>query len=249
MKTKSERYSLLDAARGFALLNMLVFHFVYDILIIYGVYPKWNHSLSFLIWERFICVSFIVISGVSVNFSKNAYKRGIIVNLLGFLVTAVTVIFMPSQAIWFGVLNLIGCGMLVCRAMKTTFDRINPIAGAVTSLALYAVAYGVPEGYLGLFSLKILSLPEWLYGFKYAAFLGFPSSDFRSADYFPLIPWLFLFILGYFLWKIIEKLGKQDWFRLKIPALDFMGRYSLWFYVAHQPLLMGICILIFRVFP
>lgn len=32
---KAQRYHLIDALRGFALLNMIVFHLLYDIFVIY----------------------------------------------------------------------------------------------------------------------------------------------------------------------------------------------------------------------
>lgn len=40
---------------------------------------------------------------------RNRIKRGVLLNLAGFAVTCVTVIAEPNQAVWFGVLNLIGC--------------------------------------------------------------------------------------------------------------------------------------------
>ena len=99
--------------------------------------------------------------------------------------------------------------------------------------------------YIGFFSLKLIDLPEFLYQFKYAAFIGFPNDSFRSSDYFPLIAWIFVYILGYFLWRIIKWFGKEDFFRRRVYALDFLGSHSLIIYMLHQPVLMGICFLIF----
>ena len=244
-KDLSKRLNLIDSLRGFSLINMVLFHFLYDIFVVYGVDFEWDRRFEVVAWERFICISFILLSGVSLNFSKHPYKRGIIINLCGLLITAVTAIVMPSQAIWFGVLNLIGCSMLICAALRPLLNKINPILGSVLSLVFYAVFYGVPQRYIGFLGYRLFTLPDIFYSFKYVAFIGFPAEGFRSADYFPIITWIFIFTLGYFLWRIIEKYNKQKLFRTGLRPLSFVGRHSLIIYLAHQPILMGICFLIF----
>lgn len=245
-RNNEQRYNLIDSLRGFAIINMVAFHLLYDIFEVYGLSQGWFSRPLTIAWERFICISFILISGISVNFSHHTLKRGIIVNLCGFAVTVVTVLAMPSQAIWFGVLNLIGCGMIFCHFLRGAFDKYNSFAGFFVSLVLYAITYGIPSGYAGFFGLRLIEMPEVLYQFKPLAFLGFPSADFISADYFPLIPWIFLFVAGYFAWKCVIRLKIENIFRIKIPVLNIIGKYSLWIYLAHQPVLMGICMVVFR---
>lgn len=242
------RYNLIDAFRGFSLVNMVAYHFLYDIFMVYGVSPQWAFSPLVIAWERFICISFILISGVSLHFSKHAYRRGIIINLCGFLITVVTFFAMPSQAVWFGVLNLIGCSMIICNALRKYLDRINPFLGVGLSFLFFAVFYGVPERYIGFFNLKLFDLPDFFYQFKYVAFIGFPDDGFRSSDYFPIITWIFVYAIGYFLWRIIKSCNKEDLFRRRVPVLDFLGRHSLIIYMLHQPVLMGVCYMIFGYF-
>ena len=124
-KDFSRRLQMIDTLRGFALLNMVLFHFFYDIFMVYGLDPKWGLHIGTIVWERFICVSFILLSGVSLHFSKHAYRRGLIVNACGLLVTLVTAVAMPGQAVWFGVLNLIGCSMLIATSASSlsSFSR------------------------------------------------------------------------------------------------------------------------------
>ena len=239
------RYNLIDAIRGVMLVNMIVFHFLYDVFMIYGVDSKWAFVPAVVVWERIISVTFLVVSGISLNFSKHAYRRGIIVNLCGFLITVVTFFAVPSQPVWFGVLNFIGCAMMICNALKNYLNKLDPVLGAGLSLLCFAVFYCVPERYLGLFGLKLIKLPDFLYGFRYAAFLGFPDKDFFSADFFPIIPHIFIFVFGYYLWRIIKSANKEELFRRRVYVLDFMGRHSLIIYLLHQPVLIGICFLIF----
>ena len=247
MKTKTKtRYSLIDALRGFALANMLVYHFMYDVNVIFGFEPKWFTLPGVIAWGRFICFSFILIAGISLNFSRRSYLRGIIVNACGLLLTLVTVIVIPQQAIWFGVLNLIGCSLLIGQLCRPLLEKINPYLGAAVSILLFAFTYKFPVRRLGFFEIKLVQLPGELYFTDWLSPFGFPSDTFFSSDYFPLIPWLFLFLCGFFIWRAILALRLDRFFLLKIPVLDQLGRYSLWIYLAHQPLLFAVCALLFN---
>lgn len=234
------RYHLIDALRGFALVNMVLFHMMYDIFFIFEADASWIFSPITAVWERFICCSFIILSGVSLNFSKKPLKRGIILNLLGFLITAVTVIFIPSQAIWFGILNFLGCAMMITYALKRFLNNVGSVQGFVFSLIVFALFYGVPDGYIGFFAAEVFKLPDFLYSSDALAFIGFPPAGFYSTDYFPLVPWLFLFFAGYFAWRCVREHGAERLFVRKIPFFDFAGRHSLLIYIVHQPVIMGV---------
>ena len=244
--TEQRRYSLLDAIRAFAVINMVLYHLCYDIFCVFGVWNNFYLSLPVIVWERFICCTFIIVSGVSMNFSSHGYRRGIILNLCGYLVTVVTVLFMPDQAVWFGVLNFLGCAMLITFALRRELRRIPPLVGMGIFLVLFMLCYGIPRGHIGLFSYPLITLPEALYQYRWLAFLGFAPDGFTSADYFPLLQWIFLYLFGFELWRWIAQKGLNRYFTRRIPVLDFIGRHSLIIYMAHQPLLYGICWLVFR---
>ena len=93
-----------------------------------------------------------------------------------------------------------------------------------------------------------IELPSFLYANELTAYLGFPKSGFFSADYVPVIPWLFLFFFGYFLYKIFERYG---WLKalsfVSVKPLEFVGRHALPIYVLHQPVIYGALYLIFKV--
>ena len=235
------RYGLIDTVRGIAVLNMIAYHLCYDIFILYGVWDGFLSAPWAIVWERLICGTFIAVSGMSLHFSRHPYRRGITVNLCGLAITAVMLLVMPSQAIWFGILNLLGCAMILVYALRGVLERVRPSWGMGLSLLLWALLYGVPDGYIGFFAVRIAALPEWLYHCRYLAPLGLPAADFISADYFPLIPWVFLFLCGWYLWPLIERTGRRERLRPGVPVLDTVGRYSL----IHQPALYGVCMLIF----
>ena len=83
-----------------------------------------------------------------------------------------------------------------------------------------------------------MNLPGWLYASRWTAVLGFPPAGFYSSDYFPLLPWLFLFWVGYYLWPLI-----RSWKPLqrKVPVFSALGRLCLPVYVVHQPVCYGLC--------
>lgn len=109
-----QRFETLDTFRGLVILNMIAYHFLYDVFVIFGKDPRWyQHSVVFA-WQQFICCSFIILSGFVWPYGKKKnFKRGIFVNLLGFVITAFTLLFTPQEAIWFGILNFLGCAILL----------------------------------------------------------------------------------------------------------------------------------------
>ena len=80
---------------------------------------------------------------------------------------------------------------------------------------------------------------DWLLPF------GLHSPGFSSFDYFPLIPWLGVFLIGAALGKTVYASGRSLMPRpLPRTFVNFAGRYSLWIYLAHQPVIMGVLYLL-----
>ena len=242
-KTKT-RYYLVDALRGLALINMVLYHFSYDIFVIYGQNPDWLGSTAAFLWQQGICWSFILISGFSWRFgAANSLKRGLLLNGLGLLITAATWLAIPDEVILFGILNFIGCGVLLTIPFSKSGEKIPPLLGAGICLILFALTYHIQNGYLQIGE-EILRLPDGLYSGIFTI-LGFPGPGFYSSDYFPVLPWIFLYWTGWFLYPVFMKSkGIRSLLSVRIPLLSVIGRKTIWVYVLHQPILMGICILL-----
>ncbi len=243
-----KRYHLIDALRGLALLNMLGMHFLYDVNVVFGREPSWILRPAVFYWQQYICWSFILIAGFCFHWGRRGnLKRGLLLNALGLLITAVTLIAVPSEAVRFGILNFLGCAILLTIPLDRGLQRVPPGWGLLVCGLLFALFYRVQSGVLGLGGLFSFRLPAVLYRFRLLAPLGFPDAHFRSSDYFPMLPWYFLFLCGWFLGKLFQKPGPwQDAARVKIPLLSAVGRKTIWVYMLHQPLLMGLCMLMFR---
>lgn len=242
----SKRWHLLDTIRGITLINMVFFHFCYDIFVIYGLIPRWDRLLPVRIWQQAICQSFLLISGIVFHFSRSHLKRGLLINAWGFIITIVTLIVLPREVVWFGILNCTGSVILLAWLFERLLAKINHATGLFCSLFLFLFTRHISSGYLGFGSFELIRLPKWLYQFFPAAWLGFPPAGFHSSDYFPILPWLFLFLTGYYLYYFLQKSHPERWLvKGRIPFISLIGRKTLWIYVLHQPVLMLICYLIF----
>ena len=243
---KKGRYELLDAYRGFTILSMIGYHLSYDVFILYGRYPGWLSNPIGFIWQQSICISFILICGLCASFSKALFKRAILLNLCGLVITAVTVIANPSAAVYFGVLNLLGCSLLLLIPVKKLItDRSWWFVGLLSFLG-FILFRNVTKGYLGIGDTILYAIPLKLYELKWLVPFGFPYAGFRSSDYFPILPWFFLFLTGYcFSFYLKKAVWLQKLLEPKIPVLSWMGKHSLVIYMVHQPVLMGICMLLF----
>lgn len=238
---------MVDALRGATIISMVLFHFCYDMFIIFGRNPQWYDAASVHIWQQSICWSFIFISGFvwPLAVSRNL-RRGLMLNVYGLLISAVTYIAVPDEAIWFGVLNFLGCAVLLMLPLDKAAKRLPPLLGLISSFLLFLLCYNVPEGCIGFEGLR-LELPKILYSIKVLTPLGFPYPGFKSSDFFPLLPWFFLYLCGYFFYGVFSK--HETWrsaASVRIPAISEIGRKSLWIYLLHQPLAMLVCMLIFR---
>lgn len=243
-----KRYNLIDMLRGIAIANMIAFHFCYDFFKIYRVCSEWTSLPWVFIWERFICCTFIILSGISLNFSGKPIFRGIVVNICGFFITAVTLIFVPRFPVWCGILNLIGTSMIVFGLLGKPLQKINSTVGAVVSFLLFMLTYGIQFGYIGIFDIQLIPLPRILYSSNALVFFGFFPKDFFSVDYFPIFPWLFLFLFGMFLWRIIKENGQDTYFKKGSGIFCFLGRHSLIIYLIHQPAVMLAACLLAQMF-
>ena len=243
---EDRRYHLIDALRGLALVNMLGYHFLYDVNIVCGRDPMWYLRPAAHIWQQYICWSFILIAGLSFHWGrKHSLRRGLFLNACGLVITLVTLIIVPTEAIWFGILSFMGCAVLLTIPLEKTLNRLHPGFGLALCFALFLLLKHVDSGYIGVRPL-LYRLPAGLYRFRLLAPLGFPDPAFRSSDYFPMLPWYLLFLCGWFLGSLLEGSERaRRAARIKIPLLSAVGRRTIWVYMLHQPLLMGICMLIF----
>lgn len=233
-----KRYNKLDFIRGITIISMIGYHGLWDLIYLHGVSVPWYDAWPGFLWQQSICWTFILLSGFCWPIGKHQLKNGITVFVAGVLVSVVTIIAMPQERILFGVLTMLGSCMLLFIPLEKILKKCKASWGLIGSLLLFTVTYGINNGWIGFMGVKLVEVPQSLYANLFTTYLGFPTKSFYSTDYFSLLPWMFLYATGYFLYRITNQTQKLDTLRGKEGgAVQWMGRHSLILYILHQPLL------------
>lgn len=220
----------LDALRGLCVLGMILIHLLYDLTDLMGV--GWTYPAALLWLQDWGGVFFILISGICATLGSRSVRRGLIVFGCGLLCSAATIgaaalgLAGRSIIIMFGILHCLGLSMLLWQPVRR-----------------------LPAWVLAILAAVIILLGLQFEGIRMSTDLFFPlglrSSTFRSADYFPLLPFFGFFLLGAVLGKTLYRrqttlLPHVNTRNAAMRFLSGCGRNSLVIYLLHQPVLMGI---------
>lgn len=245
-----KRYDYLDILRGITLISMMLYHTMWDLVYMVGLDIDWYRSEGAYIWQQSICWTFISLAGFCWSLGRRKLKRGLIVFGGGLIITLVTIIVMPNQRVVFGVLTLLGSCMLLMIPLDKIWKKTPAVPGMIVSMVFFLLTKNINDGYLGIGEWKLLELPESWYDCGYVmTYLGFTDRNFWSTDYFSLFPWMFLFITGYFLYRVVAArnlLNHPILARIKNRPLAFIGRNSLLIYLLHQPVIYLVIMICFR---
>ena len=214
----------LDALRGLCILGMLAFHLLYDITELYSLttwrLPFWLTAIADMGGGIFL-----LLSGLCVTLGSHPLKRGAVVFACGIVCTLVTWLT-NSLTIWFGILHCLG----LCMLLWPLFRKLPVWLLGVIGTAILALGW-----YIHRFD--VVTQLRWLYP------LGLTYPGFSSGDYFPLIPCLGWFLLGAVLGRTLYR-EKISLIPGRAPFLELCGRHSLIIYLMHQPLFIGLLMLL-----
>lgn len=244
-KTKKGRIHLLDEIRGFAIICMVFFHAFYTMTYMFDMKLGATMYSFFLPVSLWFAGLFIVISGISCRLSHSNAARGGKLFAIAVGLSLVTWLLeykfgMGGTMIWFGILHLLSVSMLIYALLHRVIEKVHPLI-AVPLLALFfAITYHLPDGYLQFVNYT-LPLPEWLTSCKFLFPFGITHPDFASADYYPIFPWVFLFLIGASVGRRFTG-GKLPnfFYNEHLRPLAYCGRHTLVIYLAHQPIIYGI---------
>lgn len=237
----NKRYDLLDLIRGITLLSMIAYHICWDLVFLFhlkGAFADFLVSDIGNLWQQSICWTFILLSGFCIPLSHHPIKRGIVVSLAGAVVTVVTLFFMPENIVVFGILSFLGSAMILVGLLYRYLIKVPAWAGLAVCSVLFYITRHVNDRHLHLFITSNMPIPEAFYANHLSSYFGFPHPQFSSTDYFSLIPWIFLFLAGMYLYLLLKKYGVLNAKAMQIRNrfLCFIGKHSLLIYLLHQPI-------------
>jgi len=234
----SARYDRLDALRGAAIVWMTAYHFCFD-LNYFGWIRQNFYQDPVWTWQRTAIVSlFLFCAGLSQAVAHaqgqgwpRFWRRWAQIAGCALLVTLGSWLMFPRSYIFFGVLHGIAVMLIVLR-LTARWGRWLWLAGAV------AILMGVlaPLAHTAWPSLAPLDRAPWHW-------LGLVGRKPITEDYVPVFPWL-----GVMWWGM----AAGRWLLARRPqvlqgrlapqagALAWMGRWSLTWYMLHQPILIGL---------
>jgi uncharacterized membrane protein len=228
---KNNRFPIIDALRGVALLGMFAYHFSFD-LNYFGVIRQNFYEDPFWIGSRtMILSSFLLLVGISLVLAnqegirwKTVWLRFGQVAGCAALVSVGSYLMYPKSWIYFGVLHHIAAASL----LGLIFLRLKWV-NLVLGLALIGLGASLK---LALFDSPML---QWI---------GFMTRKPVTEDYVPMLPWFGVVLLGMFLGELFlsKSSAEMKTWRPENRAsrlLALTGRHSLLLYMAHQPVFIG----------
>jgi uncharacterized membrane protein len=235
-----KRFDAPDALRGFAMLWMTAFHFSFDLNqfghIQQNFYddPLWTGQRTVIVSLFLFCAGLGQAIAVAQGQSwQRFWRRWAQVALCALLVTAGSWWMYPRSFIYFGVLHGMALMLIVARLTAHWGGwlwLLGALAIASKFIAAYAMDTWATGQIIALFNSPVLN---WL---------GWITQKPVTEDYVPIFPWL-----GVMWWGVAAGgwlVRRNGWFAASsllppLAPLANLGRWSLSYYMLHQPVLIG----------
>ena len=232
-----DRFWEVDAARGVAIIMMIVYHTTYDLDTLGGYDIQSTAGL----WDLFADVTaglFLFLVGVSLAISRTRASmtgwklfgkylaRGSRILAYGMVLTVVFLVF-GMGVVAFGILHLIGVSIILA----------YPFLGLrFTNLVLGTFIFAAGQY---IMAQDPYSQSYWLLPF------GVVPESVIMPDYRPLLPWFGVVLIGLFFGNVVYSDGRRlpvlrD--KAPVPTIPLLplGKNSLFIYLIHQPIIVAL---------
>ncbi|MGZ5235998.1 MAG: DUF1624 domain-containing protein [Caldimonas sp.] len=224
------RFDRLDALRGVAIVWMAIFHFSYDLNYFGFIHQDFLRDPTWTVQRACIVTLFLLCAGAGQAVASSQgqpaarfWKRWAQVAACALLVSAGSYAMFPRSYISFGVLHGIAVMLIVVR---------------------FTASWGAWRWPLGL---AAILLPRFVqdpfFDTRATNWTGLVTHLPVTEDYVPVLPWLGVMWWGAAAagWLLAHR---PQTLRGALPspggALAVLGRWSLSFYMLHQPVLIGL---------
>ncbi len=231
VRPSAGRFDRLDALRAVAIVWMAIFHFCFDLNYYRLISPPQNFYVDpFWTLQRTCIVSlFLLCAGMGQAVAWQAgqswhrfWRRWAQVAGCAVLVSIGSSFMFPRSWISFGVLHGIAVMLILCRFAA-------PLRGWLWPLG--ALALALP---------RLVQHP--FFDARWTSWVGLVTRKPVTEDWVPVLPWLGVMLWGLALGQWVL-LNRPHWLQGRLPAalqpMAVLGRWSLSFYMLHQPLLIG----------
>lgn len=231
------RHDRIDALRGLAMVWMTAFHFCFD-LVYFGWLRADFYRAPFWTWQRVAIVSLFLCcagAGQAVALAQGQGwprfgRRWARIVACALLVSAASYAMFPHSFIYFGILHGMAAMLLLTRLLARRGAPLFALGAAALALPWLASPAHAAWPALQIFNAPTLN---WL---------GWISQKPVTEDYAPLLPWLGVMLWGVAATRWLMR-RHPDWLQAPLPTaavpLARLGRWSLAYYMVHQPVLIG----------
>jgi len=247
-----KRVHEVDFLRGVLIIIVLIDHILNNFLLnthewylitgnifwedFYGAMRFYWDSIARQIIRPICLIAFCTISGISCAFSRNNWKRA------GEMIVVFAVLAVGSNLLqawgWLGdtctIIDFNIIGVLAFSTLFYCFVQNSSWKGLLASTLCW-----------GLFVTYGMALINSIPGTQLARAPALVKPLFETADWMPIVPYIFFFFLGaiiaYFFYSDRKsKLPRHEWER----PFCFVGRYTLYIYLGHQVVFIPIFMII-----
>lgn len=218
------RAGILDAARGIAILGMIGYHaswFAADDGLVHIDFaePGWR------LYQRLVAGAFFLLVGVSVELARengvtfhHFAARSARIAGCALVVTLTSLLLDPARLVTFGVLHCIFVSSLLAWPLRRFGLGVLPFA-------LFVLALGALPG-----DARFDTGLRWT---------GLGTTQPPTFDFQPLFPWFGMVLVGLAAATIAPR-RLWTWRPTLLAPLEWLGRRSLFVYMAHVPVLMAL---------
>jgi len=228
------RYAVLDMARGIAIIGVVIYHFIWDLRYLDFIGINMRETPLLVAFQAVLLASFLLLAGASLFLAhRNGMRWGAFWRRVGvltataLLVSAGTMILLPAAFVYFGVLH----ALALFAVLALPFLRLPVWMTLVTAATVIILpAYAQSDMFYA----------TWL------SWIGFWTVAPATLDLVPVFPCFAWVLIGIALTKLALRFGADDGLGSVDPsnklaaALKWAGRKSLWIYLLHQLVLLGI---------